>query len=78
MFANIGEQAVKFQSSRSLRTATDGDMGKLSQAIEFQSSRSLRTATSHPAGQIGRIPISILAVLADRDNSKPLEKDAKY
>ena len=55
-----------FQSSRSLRTATDA-INQNTLTTAFQSSRSLRTATQagHP-WQCDR-HISILAVLADRD-----------
>ena len=61
----------RFQSSRSLRTATHYDRLAALVPKGFQSSRSLRTATRFPRRGRRAIGISILAVLADRDNALP-------
>ena len=60
-------KSLGFQSSRSLRTATHGQHLSCPHESRFQSSRSLRTATSAPDVTDFFSPISILAVLADRD-----------
>ena len=60
-----------FQSSRSLRTATANRHDTAELSWEFQSSRSLRTATALSKRLSDRLSISILAVLADRDPSRP-------
>ena len=57
----------QFQSSRSLRTATRDFQLLMKRIRKFQSSRSLRTATVRASAPTGALPISILAVLADRD-----------
>ena len=56
-----------FQSSRSLRTATMCSLSTRPTERSFQSSRSLRTATILGVSIPQYSPISILAVLADRD-----------
>ena len=67
-------QAI-FQSSRSLRTATRFAKLPEQKKTEFQSSRSLRTATGLPGASLrGGEAISILAVLADRDDSSQIRR----
>ena len=60
-----------FQSSRSLRTATETDLPQPLPVRRFQSSRSLRTATRIPVLALVLTCFSILAVLADRDMPLP-------
>ena len=61
---------LKFQSSRSVRTATLPLEDKVLTYWEFQSSRSLRTATEIGVHSQHPEVISILAVLADRDDRR--------
>ena len=65
--ASARAKTPKFQSSRSLRTATVVYVNGYAATL-FQSSRSLRTATIRRGYEQRPVPtISILAVLADRD-----------
>ena len=72
-FAGYAAAIRQFQSSRSLRTATWSYRATITPMI-FQSSRSLRTATDYRYKPSQVTGISILAVLADRDTMRTVEK----
>ena len=69
MAVAVPKAISKFQSSRSLRTATREASDIFNPLSTFQSSRSLRTATIPRPRRDCNITISILAVLADRDST---------
>ena len=77
MFSMSSAETSKFQSSRSLRTATPSPRCRQWAACKFQSSRSLRTATTHLDGGHDAVGIEFQSSRSLRTATGEIESTVK-